>query len=250
MIIHKSDKIVAEFIEKYADYDELGSLLKKYEMKHKELMAKYEAENREPTEFEKKKFDMDFNRDLAEATTRNADRKKEIIITIKNYSQELLISLYEQLENKELKELVYSQLSRNNSFIATVNFFLDTGNIFEYLNNLTVESKENLLALRENDDTIQVDKITIVSLLPKAREYVVKSLNSDLANEKKQFCEERGITSETEFEFYKNNMANQAVLKQKEELDRKMNAIIGVENKEDTNAEEIVPNNKIIPMKK
>lgn len=221
MIIKRNEETIKNFIEKYSSYDELGSLLRKYEIKFNDLMK-----NGEPSEFEKKKFDIEFNKQVREAQEKIAPKKEELKRLLMTFSQELLLELYNRIENNEVRELIYYQIAKNSGVFYNINIDAETGAIFEKLDNIPLENKQDLLNLRETDEIVKLEKVPVLTLLPIAKEYILKSIDGSLIDAKQKFCEERGLTTETEFQFYKNNMINEKKLSQQEMLEAKMNNIV------------------------
>ena len=144
MIIKKNEETIKNFIEKYSSYDELGSLLRKYEIKFNELMK-----NGEPSEFEKKKFDIEFNKQVREVQEENAPKKEELKRLLMTFSQELLLELYNRIENNEVRELIYYQIAKNSGVFYNINIDAETGAIFEKLDNIPLENKQDLLEIKD-----------------------------------------------------------------------------------------------------
>ena len=221
MPVKNNEEKAVAFLNKYAEYKNNGELL--VEM----IASQSDLQKQEKSEFEIKRLTLEYEKIMDKSRKLEA----EIIKELKRFSQELLITIYKLTENSGIKELVKSQIRSNDITIEELNNIkLESGVIFEDLDNMSKERKLDLLKLRETEDDLEIDGTSLLKLSPVVRGYIFKSITSDLEEEKRKFMEEHGFKSEQEFEFFKETMMKKEGRRIAEEVEKNIYQIFGIED--------------------
>lgn len=214
---------IQELINKYNDYkDELVFEKEITRMIYEKCMA----EKRMPSEFETKKIEFEskkFERDIT-------DEKKEIEKELKAFSQEELVFMYENSNNESINRLIQDRIMKNNAKIVSINSYSETGAIFEMLLKTSDEDIKKVLGMRESKDPLLFNNKELDNFSLNSRSIIQQKLNGNLEEAKKIFCKEHNLSSELEFEFYKNNSSNQKIIKNANALQKSLNELLKIDN--------------------
>ena len=216
-------KEIQDLINKYSNYkDEL--VFKKEQTRI--LYEKCMSEKRMPSEFETKKIELE-SKEFEQSIT---DEKEEIEKELKDFSQEELVSMYDNSNNESINRLIQDRIMKNNTIIANINSYSETGAIFEMLLNASDEYVKKILDMRESEDPLLFNNTELDNFSSNARSIIQQKLNGNLDEAKKNFCKEHNLSNELEFEFYKNNLSNQKIIENANALQKSLNELLKVDN--------------------
>lgn len=199
MSVKTNEEKAQEFLNKYSEYKDTKGFFDEII----NIRNKYQEQGIEPSEFEIRSLMLNLDNKYDEIAKINQPIENEIRKELKSFSQELLVTIYNSTKNENIKVLVKEQVKINNIELRNLNELeLESGFIFVRLKDMSKEDKIKLLKLRESEEDIKLDEIELLKLSPIVREYIFKSINNDLTEEKELFCKEHGINSEIEFKQY------------------------------------------------
>lgn len=136
----------------------------------------------------------------------------EIKQVLSGYTQEMLVLIETMSSNYLLNQLISNQIMENNSSIRSMVDGMESGYIFEDLNNMNEFAKTRLLQLRESDEYIKSKEYKILRLPSNIKSLIIKSFEDDLSSDKAYFCIEHDLNSKEEFLFYQKAITNQKIL--------------------------------------
>lgn len=194
MLIKRNEALAQEFISKYGNYGierhkDINDYIDELQKYSKECSAKGIIPSLE--EFKKGYFNntLDFTKRL------NDSLKNEIIEALNGYTQEMLLLIKKLSSNHNLNSLIDNQIIKNNSSISILICDMESGLIFNTLNEMDEPEKSRLLQLRESEEDIkEIEKIP-----SELRTLIMKSFYDDLSTDKDYFCIEHGLNNEEEF---------------------------------------------------
>ena len=207
MLIKRNEALAQEFISKYGNYGierhkDIKDYIDELQKYSKECTAKGVIPSLEEFEEIYPNNPFDFTKRL------NDSLKNEIIEVLNGYTQEMLLLIKELSSNHNLNSLINDQIIKNNSSISILICDMESGLIFNTLNEMDEPEKSRLLQLRESEEDIK----EIEKLPPELRTLIMKSFYDDLSTDKDYFCIEHGLNSEEEFLVYLKATQNQQIL--------------------------------------
>lgn len=164
-----SIKEIHELINKYSNYKD------EFVFKEEQtriLFEKCMPEKRWPSEFEIKKIDLESKKYEQSIT----DEKEEIKKKLKDFSQEELVSMYNNSNNESINRLIQDRIMKNNNIIASINTNSETGAIFEMLLNASDEDYKKVLDMRESEDSLLFNNIKLDNFSSNARRIIEQKL--------------------------------------------------------------------------
>lgn len=223
MKIEDKELIIKEFLNKYKDYeDDTSFMIKQYN----ELIKKCKDEKRQPSEFEFKKIKLETEK-----------REKEIIndmeyikFNLRKFSQEMLVLMHNMSNNESINRLIEGMIMENNVTIESINSYCESGVIFEKLEDMSNEQINKLLSLRENNNRLLFNNKEVINFSLNARNILKQKLNGNLDEAKRKFCEDHNLSSELEFQFYKNNYRNKEIIKIATAIQEVMNDMLEIDD--------------------
>lgn len=211
MLIKMNEAIAQEFISKYRNYGaQQTNLINDYFNAMEQYKKECRVNGTSPTleEFEKiypgNPFDI--------KTKTKDPLEDEIKQVLSGYTQEMLVLIETMSSNYLLNQLISNQIMENNSSIRSMVDGMESGYIFEDLNNMNEFAKTRLLQLRESDEYIKSKEYKILRLPSNIKSLIIKSFEDDLSSDKAYFCIEHDLNSEEEFLFYQKAITNQKIL--------------------------------------
>lgn len=211
MLIKMNEAIAQEFISKYRNYgrEEVESLNHYFE-----AMEQYKKECRikgiSPTLEE---FQKIYPVNPLDNKIKSQDGlEDEIKQILSGYTQEMLVLIEKISSNSLLNVLISDRIMKNNISIKILIDDMESGYIFEKLNNMDEFEKYRLLELRENDEDIKSKSYKILKIPSEIKSLIAKSFNDNLSSDKAYFCMEHDLKSEEEFLFYQKAINNQKML--------------------------------------
>lgn len=211
MLIKKNEAIAQEFISKYRNYgvQEMNSINDYFN-----AMEQYKKECRvKGTSPTLEEFEKIYPENPFDIKTKSKDPlEDEIKQVLSRYTQEMLVLIETMSSNFELNQLISNQIMGNNSSIRSMIDGMESGYIFENLNNMNEFEKSRLLQLRESDEDIKSKSYEILKLPSNIKSLIIKSFEDDLSSDKAYFCIEHDLNSEEEFLFYQKAITNQKIL--------------------------------------
>ena len=240
MVIKKNEKFINYWLEKYKDYGEVDALFEEYIKKIEALNKKYQETNETPSYFEREKLRLELDKKTDEVVAKRVKMDLDMRDTLTRFSQEMLVAIYNKSTNVDIKYIIYNKILKNDGKVESLDLYLKSGYIFEYISGLSLEQKIDLYNLRETDQELIVNDKVLSIINPIVRGYLFKSMNGNLVEEKKQFYKDHNLNTEREYEFYKDNILKA----ERTRLEEEMNAILEIEQKYS-----IENPNKVIPMK-
>lgn len=217
MLIKMNEAIAQEFISKYRNYgaqqtNPINDYFNAMEQYKKECRVKGTSPTLE--EFEKiypgNPFDI--------KTKTKDPLEDEIKQVLSRYTQEMLVLMETMSSNFKLNRLILNQIMGNNSSIRSMIDGMESGYIFENLNNMSEFEKSRLLQLRESDEDIKSKSYEILKLPSNIKSLIIKSFEDDLSSDKAYFCIEHDLNSEEEFLFYQKAITNQKILETADDI--------------------------------
>jgi len=235
MQIRKSDKLIELFLQKFSEYGQnIDEIRTQYTEKRNDFFNR--AHLKQCTKEEIANYYDDYIEEEEKAIQVAEEKNKPITKILKKilqkFTQEMLCAIYEKCRNGSLKNEVFEQIRKNNDYIDSFNnYYIETGEIFEILENMTIEELERLNSLRENNEEININNVELQSISEQVKKMLLKVMNGyDLQEEKQEYCLQQGIKSESEFQMHKIRRKNQKLWDASIEAQQILNDLINAED--------------------
>lgn len=237
MLIKQNEKLVDLFINEFASYgSNIAKVEKYYSSKLETINQKIKlGEGQYNETYVNELFDSYFttHREALERVKEQNKEKEELLRkTVKNFTQDMLVAICKKSDNKFLNEVLLDEIRENNARIEFLNgVALESGLIFELVEGMDEEELERTMMLRENSEELRIDDRVLSSLDNRILGYVQKvKAGGNLQDEKQKYCNENGIKSELEFQFNKNRIRNEYLLKEASEIQELFNDLTGTKS--------------------
>ena len=163
--------------------------------------------------------------------------KEKLHSVLNQFTQEMLIYIYNQADNPLFKKEIKAKIFENNYQIYYLNSLAcESGSIFQDLELMPKEELLRIVSLRETTDEITFDEITFNnSVLQKLNINVIKMISKvingeSLEEEKADSCKEHNLSNEIEFQFYKTAIRNKYLLDEATETQQAFNDFLHIDN--------------------
>lgn len=168
-------------------------------------------------------------KEIEENIKPTTEKIKEIL---KGFTQEMLCCLLSKSNNKYLNKLITDRIKQNNfdiNFFNTIEY--ESGRIFETLTAMSDEDVKRLLAIRESEDSIDFNGNILVTLDDKVKNIIFSRLNKEnVDEEKEEYCKEKGIKDEVEFQIRKMGIINSDINNLAQDVQRTVNEYLGIDD--------------------
>lgn len=237
MVIKQNEKLVDLFINEFASYgSNIAELEKLYSSKLETINQKVKlGEGHYDVTYVNELLDSYFTTHqeaLEQVKEQNKEQEELLRKTVKNFTQEMLVAIYKRSNNKFLNEVLLDEIKENNTRIEFLNgVAMESGLIFELVEGMDEEELERTMILRENIEELKINDIVLSSLDNRILGYLQKvKAGGNLQDEKQKYCKENGIKSELEFQFNKNRIRNEYLLKEASEIQKLFNDLTGTKS--------------------
>lgn len=158
--------------------------------------------------------------------------KEKLHSILNQFTQEMLIYVYNQTDNPVFKKEIKTKIFENNYQIYYLNnLACESGSIFQDLELMSKEELLRLSLLRETTDEITFNNSVLQKLNITVIRMISKVINGEsLEEEKDDFCREHNLSNEVEFQFYKTTIRNQYLLDVATQTQQAFNDFLHIDN--------------------
>lgn len=247
-MIKRDEQIAINLIKEYENYAlSIINIKKKYDLgksiKHIILEARKNGTKIEDFDFpDMIEFENKKNREIKLEEEKLKHEKEKLHSILNNFTQEMLVYIYNKSINIEFKNEVYKQIETNNSQINYLNNLAsESGAIFQNLELMSKEELSRIISLRETTEEINIEKLKLQYLNLNIIKMISKVMNGQSLNEEKYiFCVEHNLSNEIEFQFYKKSIENKNLLDSATNVQKAINEFL---NKDDNSVINYAYNN-------
>lgn len=233
MLIKKNNESAELFLNQFANYGQNIELTeKKYDDIEKQFYERLKSKQCTSEEFDChfETFNQEKHNAIKIEEDKNQSSREKLKQLLKNFTQEMLVLIYNNCNNKQLKKELFQQIKYNDSELNYLNTIeIESGAIFEIKENKSMEEIYRIYSIRENDEKLIVDNKELKSMSEQLKMYLSEVINGyDLQDEKEKFFLKHNIENEIEFQIRKKGIKNQKLLESANEVQEALNSLLEI----------------------